>query len=90
MLSIGGYANEIHGSVLRLRGLSHAIDFHGGCDAIYESPMVVSAFLIFALARNLRFDRRFAVFFGAVFFLPFVAGWLRLCAMALPYDDHIY
>jgi len=90
LLSIGGYANEIHGAVLRLTGSSHAIEIHDGCDTLYESPMVVSAFLICALARNLRFDRLFAAYLGAAVVLLFAANWLRLCAMALSYDDYRY
>jgi hypothetical protein len=90
VLSIAGYANEIHGAVLRLAGSSHAIDIHAGCDTLYESPMVVTAFLIFSLARNLRFDRRFAAYLGVVLVLLFVANWLRLCAMALSYDNYLY
>jgi exosortase/archaeosortase family protein len=90
LLLTAGYANEIHGALLRLVGSSHAIEIHDGCDTLAELPLVVSAFLIFTLSRNMRLDRRFIFHLAATALLLFVANWLRLCAMARSYDDYLF
>lgn len=79
-----------NGVARRLAGSSHAIDTHWGCDTLYEMPLVVSAFRIFALAGNLRFDQRFVVFLGATIALLSIANWLRFAGMASSFGDDFH
>lgn len=90
LLLIAGYANELQGALLHFVGSPHAIEIHDGCDTLAELPLVLSAFLIFALSRNMRLDRCFIFHLVAATLLLFVANWLRLCAMARSYDDYLF